>query len=704
MKKIQTKMILLILLPTILFFVGMIVYISITFSNLSTKQAEELLDAKGQTIANEIRIKIRKALASTDTVASSIKGIKENNADLSREEVNIMLQQLLDMSPEFVSAWTFWEPNAFDGKDKDYVNKTGHDQTGRFISLWSQNESGEYAVEPIAGYESGEIKEILQGVLDSGKSVIYEPYEYEVDGEIILMTSIVSPVTVNEKTVGIVGVDVALDVIHQFVNEFTIYDSGFAGVITSTGAIISHENEEILGANYFETSAVAEDSSAEKIQHAVKSGETLLTEGFSNALQTDVYRSFVPITFEGIDNPWSVFLNAPVDEVTKEGKQVQNVIITIGIIITIVLSLMIYYVTRSIVRPIRQVEEQMNYIAHGDLSREALQVKTKDETGRLANELNYMQERLQNMIRNISNASNAMASQSEELNQSANEVSTGTEQMTKTMEELAIGSETQANRSSDIAAMMGSYVTKIEKAHEDGVTIQQASQQVLEKTEQGRTLMDNSTNQMIKIDEIVHDAVSKVEGLDQHSKNISQLVKVIQDIAEQTNLLALNAAIEAARAGEHGKGFAVVADEVRKLAEESSQSVVNITEIVERIQSESSLVVDSLRSGYKEVEEGTEHIKTTGETFHEISKQVVGMVDNIMQISVILEDIVANSQEVNSAIEDIAAVSEEAAAGIEQTTATTEQTNAAMEEVASSSNELANLAEELNEIVQQFKL
>lgn len=206
------------------------------------------------------------------------------------------------------------------------------------------------------------------------------------------------------------------------------------------------------------------------------------------------------------------------------------------------------------------------------------------------------------------------------------------------------------------------------------------------------------------IDQIVNAAVEKVEGLDSQAQEISQLVQVIHNIAEQTNLLALNATIEAARAGEYGQGFAVVANEVRKLAEESARSVENITEIVSRIQNESSSVASSLRDGYKEVEQGTVQIATTNETFNEISNSVTEMIDKIYHISELLADIVANSQEMNKAIEDIAAISEESAAGVEETTAMTEQTNAAMEDVAQSSTELAKLAEELNLLVEQFKL
>src|SRR5699024_1218312 len=160
------------------------------------------------------------------------------------------------------------------------------------------------------------------------------------------------------------------------------------------------------------------------------------------------------------------------------------------------------------------------------------------------------------------------------------------------MEQLAAGSETQANRSSEISKMMSDFVEQIEEMNESGEVLESSSKQVIELTEKGQELMTISNQQMQTIDEIVQDAVDKVEGLDRHSQEISELVSVIQDIAEQTNLLALNAAIEAARAGEHGQGFAVVADEVRKLAEESSNSVVHITEIVNRIQDESSNVAN----------------------------------------------------------------------------------------------------------------
>lgn len=156
--------------------------------------------------------------------------------------------------------------------------------------------------------------------------------------------------------------------------------------------------------------------------------------------------------------------------------------------------------------------------------------------------------------------------------------------------------------------------------------------------------------------------------------------------------------------GEHGKGFAVVADEVRKLAEQVSNSVTDITGIVDNIQKETFIVSDSLKVGYKEVELGKTQIESTGETFEGISVAVTEMVNSITTIGKNLSEISASTQEMNNSVVEIASVSEESAAGIEQTSASVQQTSSIMEEVAGSSKHLANLAEELNTLVREFKL
>jgi len=346
----------------------------------------------------------------------------------------------------------------------------------------------------------------------------------------------------------------------------------------------------------------------------------------------------------------------------------------------------------------------MKLIADGDLSRDALTVHTRDEVGQLVVATNEMSANTRELLNKINGVSEMVTAQSEELTQSSNEVNAASQQVAVTMQELTSGIESEAENAAELATLMEVFTTKVKEANEKGGSIQLASKEVLGKTTEGTHLMEISTDQMNKIDIIVQDAVLKIKGLDTQTQEISKLVVVIKEIAGQTNLLALNAAIEAARAGEHGKGFAVVAEEVKKLAEQVSVSVTDITGIVDTIQNESSNVAASLEAGYTEVERGSEQLQATSKTFTEISASVNEMVNNISIISENLTDIATNSEEMSESIEEIAAISEQSAAGVQQTAASTQQTSSSMEEVAGSSAQLARLAEELNGLVQQFKI
>ena len=379
------------------------------------------------------------------------------------------------------------------------------------------------------------------------------------------------------------------------------------------------------------------------------------------------------------------------------GSIVSVIVAVIGIMIAI-------YVSMTISKPIKSVTDRMVLLAEGDLSQKPLETRSRDEIGKLVLATNKMNKNIKNLLGEISTVSESVLAQSEELTQSTSEVKEGSSQIASTMQELSSGSEMQASTTNELASSMVIFSGKINEANQSGEEVYKSSQHVIEFTKEGSQLMDSSIQQMSTINSIVKDSVEKVRTLDKQSQEISKLVGVIKDIADQTNLLALNAAIEAARAGEHGKGFAVVADEVRKLSEQVSLSVADITHIVNSIQSESSLVTDSLQGGYKEVENGTNQIKTTGETFGKINQSLLEMVNRVQVISGNLSNIADNSDAINKSIEKIAVVSEESVAGIEQAAASVQQTSSSMDEVSASSDQLAKLAENLNQQIAQFKI
>lgn len=401
---------------------------------------------------------------------------------------------------------------------------------------------------------------------------------------------------------------------------------------------------------------------------------------------------------------WTVAAGTYMIDFNKEAKSILTLLIVVTPLTLIVAFIIIWLLTNRIVNPIQLIIERIEQLRDGDLSGEPLRIRTRDETEDLAEAMNDMHEGLKDIIVNVMESSENLASQSEELTQSATEVTDATGHVAVTMQQLASGAETQATDAANVSSQMSRFTDQVNVANDNGQTAAKTSTTVLEMTDEGRELMETSTTQMQSINEVMSEAVTMVEGLDRHTRDISELVAMIQDIAEQTNLLALNAAIEAARAGEHGQGFAVVADEVRQLAEQSSESVTNITTIVENVQRESGAVVASLQAGYEEVELGTKQITTTGETFEEIYHSVQGMTNNIEQISTNLVDVFESNEQMNESIQNIAAVSEEAAAGIEETTAASEQTNSSMEEISRSADALASLAETMNDIVARFRI
>ena len=389
----------------------------------------------------------------------------------------------------------------------------------------------------------------------------------------------------------------------------------------------------------------------------------------------------------------------------EESQNTALIMLFSSMIVSIIIALiLVLYISRHVSRHLNHVVVLSDRIASGDLTETDHHYQGKDEIGQLSGSMEQMRLQLTTMIDSIKQTSLLVGTQSEQLNQSADDVKSGTEQIAATMEELASGTETQANFASDLVETMTAFAEQIKSINTSSESINESSNSVLEETELGNEYMNKSIAQMNNIDQIVKDAVDKVEGLDKQTQEISKLVGVVKDIADQTNLLALNAAIEAARAGEHGLGFAVVADEVRKLAEQVANSVVSIAKNVSEIQAESKAVSAALEQGYDEVEQGTKDISETGVRFKAIDDAIALMTSNVQTVMAGLEELNNDSAKVNEAVQEIASISEESAAGVEETSASAEEASSSMEGVAIGASTLLESAQELSELVQKFKM
>ncbi|MFT9846349.1 methyl-accepting chemotaxis protein [Aneurinibacillus sp. REN35] len=395
------------------------------------------------------------------------------------------------------------------------------------------------------------------------------------------------------------------------------------------------------------------------------------------------------------------------EEREKSDKSIAVAMGTTLVVSLVILALFLaigFYIARSISRPIKQVSEAVQVVAGGDLTQSDIRIKNRDEVGELAASFNQMSHSLRTLIGEVGVSAEQVAASSEQLTASAEESTHTTTQISTAIQEVALGSENQLHGTEGSAAAMEEVTHGLQRITESSQRISEASLETAKLAEQGNHAIQQTVDQMNEIQHSVDYSVTKVRLLNERSVEIKKIIDVITDISSQTNLLALNAAIEAARAGEHGKGFAVVADEVRKLAEQSNASAVQIVELITDIERNLNETIEAMDLVNQNVEKGVNVAGESGQAFEKILYSVEEVTSQVQEATSISEQLSANSQEVNASVQSIAAIAKQVTSNSQSVASASEEQLASMEDVASSASSLSKMAEELQQTIRKFKV
>jgi len=400
---------------------------------------------------------------------------------------------------------------------------------------------------------------------------------------------------------------------------------------------------------------------------------------------------------------WGIIVNQPVAEIFDVAVSAAYVILVILILSILLATVTAFYIARGIAGPLQKVVESVERIAGGDLS-QTLVVEGVLEVNQLVTGVNHMTAALRTIIIKTSSVAESVAASAEELTAAATEVGRASEEVAHTIQDVAQSATVQMQLSDESASIilnMHSCIVDTVEAASDVADVSAKSEQ---SADDGIKQVDHAVNLMNHIQDDVSNTGKMIDILGQKSRQIGQIVEVITNIAGQTNLLALNAAIEAARAGEQGRGFAVVADEVRKLAEQSQTAAKEIAEIIGAIQSETAQTVQAMDKSGKEVTEGVRVVTASKVAFEGIHLNVKNMRQKVGNIVGLVDKQQSGSVQVERAIKGIADSARMNSNSSQEVAAASEEQNASVQEIVTAVSSLASMASQLQEVVSKFKV
>ncbi|MEC1177218.1 methyl-accepting chemotaxis protein [Metasolibacillus meyeri] len=395
------------------------------------------------------------------------------------------------------------------------------------------------------------------------------------------------------------------------------------------------------------------------------------------------------------------------DTQKQTGEQVQQVtvILTVISIVSIIVGILsVIAISRVVIMPLKQLAGAVDQIATGDLTVDDVTVKSKDEVATIATSFNLMKSSLRELISVANENAEQLSNISRELTTSTAQVSSTSTTVASSIEQISASTHGSSQIATDTSVAMDETAFGIQNIAESTQTVHNEAQNTQVVASKGLVTIADAKEQMQDIYSSTKLTTELISKLITHSEQIQSISNVITDITDQTNLLALNAAIEAARAGEHGKGFAVVADEVRKLAEQSKSSANLIVNLTAEILHETRNVEGAVAESLQRVETGVKVIEVAGDSFNQITGAVENMTMLIADASAVTEQISAATEEVSASVSELASNVNGVAGNTEQIALQIGDQVASIQEINAVSAELEIKAEELAKAIAKFKI
>ncbi|MEZ8377572.1 methyl-accepting chemotaxis protein [Vibrio splendidus] len=655
-------------------------------------KTQQLLASVSQLNAQETQRYVDEAVYRAEMLAASAQFLK-NNADENftpSEELRTALDEMVRRSvlnfDSIQGAYLVFQPDLLDGEDANYVDAdyVGSNEKGRFAPYWKVADNGENVLanvlsEPILSDDSN--SERFYCPLSSGQTCISTPRVVNSGGTALLTSSISVPILVDDVAIGFLGIDLRLDGLTSVVTQSdqSLFDgAGAVYVVSLDGSVIASDDSSIAVGSVFQS----DNTNSDLMTDFIFGGE-VTTQWSENG---EWLLAFAPVT--AANQTWGVLFEIPRESVVADANRLDSIISTkvsegiqteviAGIIFILFGLAIIAFSSLSIVKPIRQVVERLNDIAsgEGDLT-QRLEVKSQDEIGQLSQGFNLFLDKLQHTIKEVIQTTEQVASTTSQAKASASSTRESSESQFKEVDLVATAAE-------EMTQTAGLVVQNAEVAVD-------AACEANRSARQGQQVIELSAGEMRKLVERMSSAVPIVEELAKNNGNITEILSVIEGISEQTNLLALNAAIEAARAGEQGRGFAVVADEVRNLASRTQSSVGEIRAVIDKVHAGTQDVVEAIQEGNILANDTALHVQNAVEDLGSIFTSIEEISDMNSQIVRAAEEQQSVSGEVNQSVVNIRDLS---AKILEQA--------AASEQVGS---EIEQLSQQQQKLVNQFKV